>query len=453
MRRLVGFFVALYLGAVSAQSPNMFDGPFRTAKGTEFDRWPTTVYVDPDIEYARITKEPGKNSQDCLIDKSQCIGWPDGQTKIIRDTSTPIQERDELDLRTGGVETVQYMKVKFQYEREFKKADGSTGVLNQDKEGWIDTRVLRKEKLEPIYKEVSTKAPRAEETPVKRARPPKPADCKIKGAEVQNRGSVGDLGSFLAKTDKEQLSATTELLKPLVGQCPLHPPDEKKPQKWSGKNIYDTEALPLLTAKKSKLPKVPKLDADGKTLGEASFNDLVAVDTLARTLYSEMNECFERGLQFPMAAAKVALNREKMVNAGTAPKHFYGPPQVGNKPALSKVLTSPYQFSVWNQIGVANPNDKTVLMSLCPTRDESPKNWKGSKGTPVDLAAWDMALKIATEAVLFNPRFEAKTKQVSQLYYTSKRESYDSRSRPSPAPVIEGRVVESFRCMYVWNGK
>jgi hypothetical protein len=277
--------------------------------------------------------------------------------------------------------------------------------------------------------------------------------CVPTSAPKKNLRDLEDLASFINRSPNEQLEAATKMVSPMVGECPLKPPTEKKVSSWKGKNIYDAEALPLIKQKTKKLPAIPKLSSDGKTVGTASANDLVAIDNLARTVYSEMNECFHKGIQYPMAAAKVALNRADLLDAGKGFPHFGNGPQASGKPTISKVLTAPYQFSVWNHIGAANPKDKTVLMSLCPARDESKNNWRGGKPSPRDREAWDMAVKIATEAILFRPRFDAKTSGIKQTYYTSKRKEYDGRSRPQPAPEIMGRSVDSYQCMYLWQGK
>jgi hypothetical protein len=429
------------------QGEATFSGKLREVPNSPIERWPQRIYIDPDFDFATVTRDPGKTWRDCQTDTGQCVAWPDGRSQIDRVVGVRPMEQEVLSIATGEIETVQYVKIRYRYSREFSRQDGSRATMEQVGEGWIDSRVLRREHQAPIYRE--------EPKPARETQRPAPAknpDCP-EDESRRNLRDIADLTRFMNKTPTEQLSATVEALHPHLGLCPLEPPNQKRTERWAKKQIYDVEALPLLTKARGKLPPVPKQSRPNGPLENASFEDVVAVDTLARTIYSEMNECFKLGLQYPMAAAKVALNRAKLANNNRAPAHFVGSRHAPEKPVLSQVLTAPYQFSVWNHIGAANPRDKTILMSLCPSRDESKKNWTGARPGPDDRAAWNFALKIASEAVLFPHRFEAKTKDVTQLYYTSKMESYAGRSRPDPAPRIEGRPVESLRCMYVWNGR
>lgn len=429
--------------------------PLRESRNSEYQKWPVRVHIDGDVGYVTVTKDPGKSWEDCRDDQAQCFGWLDSESIIDRDPSAAIMEKVDLNPATGEPQVTQFMKVKFKYQREFNKLDGTKGSIDKEGVGWIEVDALRKEQMAPIYREPT---PRVSSPPPKQTKirePVKSCDksCVPASTPKTNLRDIEDLASFINRSPNDQLEAATKLVSPMVGECPLRPPTEKKVSSWKGKNIYDAEALPLIKQKTKKMPLIPKLSKDGKTVETASADDLVAIDNLARTVYSEMNECFHKGIQYPMAAAKVALNRADLLDAGKGFPHFGRGPQAYGKPTISKVLTAPYQFSVWNHIGAANPKDKTVLMSLCPARDESKNNWRGGKPSPRDREAWDMAVKIATEAVLFRPRFDAKTSGIKQTYYTSKRSEYDGRSRPHPAPQIMGRTVESYQCMYLWQGK
>lgn len=319
---------------------------------------------------------------------------------------------------------------------------------------------MRREKLDPIYEVAKLPQARAAdavpqaagggdgceplETPVSHDPRPKPLK------EVDSHLQASHLG---------KLEAAVRALSPLVGNCPLQPSNLKRLDRWKGRNIYDTEVLTQLRSNRaviqSTLQRAGQLNGKEDPLAGADFEDVVAVDTLARTIYSEMNGCFAQGLQFPMAAAKVALNRARLAQQSRASAHFVSRSRaVADKPLLSRVLTAPFQFSVWNELGARNPRDKTILMSLCPTKNEASRsNWKGAPPSPADTYAWDMALKIATEAVLFPQEFERKTADVKQTYYTSGMPSYQKRKKPVPAPLILGRRVESLSCMYLWEGK
>lgn len=412
---------------------------FVNTKAVDFKSWPQKVYIDPDVDFAVISSKPGMTWQECFLNSHLCVN-PSPDAPLERLLDTPIVEREEIDPGSGEVIKVKYMKVRYQYEESGKK---------KTTEGWIETSVLREKELQPLYR----KSTPSKVTALKNVQKEEP--CEPKSLQPKNQKQVEAVArASIAEADPlKQLENATERLAGIVGQCPLNPPHQKKLEAWKGKNIYDQEALPLLDQRQNAAEGLFKFSKDGKSMVPASFDDVVNIDTLARTIYSEMNGCFKVGLQYPMAAAKVALNREELVDAGNGYPHFYAPPQRVGKPTLSKVLTAPSQFSVWNLSGAKNPRDQTVLRALCPAKEGSRNNWSGIAPNPADVAAWNQALKIATEAILFRPRFKAKANEVTQFYYTSKRTEYDGRKRAHPAPVIVGRKVESFDCMYLWEGK
>jgi hypothetical protein len=182
--------------------------------------------------------------------------------------------------------------------------------------------------------------------------------------------------------------------------------------------------------------------------------DLVNIDALSRTIYSEMNECFDVGLEYPMAAARVAMNRAKDIDKkeGNWQVFLKSWWHKEEKPTLAKALTADRQFSVWNY--ASGPKDKTILMALCPTRDlADAKNWKGGRPNKRDLSIWNQAMQIATDAVLYSCSFKAKTDEVKQRYYTSKMNGFYNYKKASAPPKIDGRKVDSFRCMYLWEGR
>ena len=435
-----------------------FSSPMTSNSGSEYAGWTGMVYVDPDIHYATITREPGHF--ECKVNPDACVAWPDSRSDLTRVPGVAPMEQTELDLGTGKTKTTTYLKVRYNYDRRFKRKDGSEGTMTQSGTGWIDASVLRREKLDPIYEIAMRPEPGA--SAVTPHPSPDKAGCKPPerpAGQDPRPKPLKELKERLQASHLEQLEAAVRALGPHVGNCPLKPATEKRLDRWSGHNIYDTEVLPQLradrTAIRSVIQRAGQQHGKDHPLAEAGFDDIVAVDTLARTIYSEMNGCFAQGLQYPMAAAKVALNRARLAQSGRAPAHFVsGSHAREDKPVLSKVLTAPFQFSVWNELGARNPRDKTILMSLCPTKDESGRaNWKGAPPTPADTYAWNMALKIATEAVLFPQEFERKTASVKQTYYTSGMTSYQGRKKPVPPPTILGRRVDSLSCMYLWEGK
>jgi hypothetical protein len=456
-----------------------FEGKLFSNPMSEFNSLPSRVYLDPDFNEALLTPDgerPDITWQECQAKRAGCFEL-DASAEITRIPGEPPMEKDVLDLAPRGEEdgkpktmTLSYTKVWVKH-----KIKGRGGNPDETREGvgWIDSRLLRSRPMRAIFDEPAPK-PEPAPAPVAPAPAPaptakNPADCPPKLTAQESQSDVAKLAHFFkdkTPTELELLNQAVEEIDPLVGKCRIPSALGSNPKHWSdpqrrealvrssGKNIYDAAVLPsLMKAKFPNLPKETKDPATGKTQYEvASREDIVAIDTLARTIYSEMNECIKSGLQYPMAVARIALNRLELARTGQAPKNFIGEGHASNKPELSKVLTSPFQFSVWNQNGARNPRDQTILMSLCPAKDESRTNWKGDPPSPEDLQIWRLTLKVATEAVLFPHTFEKRTHGLDgYYYYTSKMSEYDGRALASPS--IEGRPVKSYRCMYVWRGR
>jgi len=433
------------------------------ARGDEVNSLEGEIYIDPDVGKVTVGVRPGVTWQTCLQHPSLCVGWPDSDSKLQRVPRSQAQEISAKDSVTGATRQKLYIEVDFEYTRNVQEADGRIRTISQSGRGWIETSTLRNERLKPLYTRESTssKMPGSNLSAQNSARG---TDREIRSPRVscnqtnQQRSKNSELLEQISRKleldELSKLDRSVELLRPLIGQCPLHPPNRKRADSWRGRNIYDSEVLPKFTRlNPTKIPRIPKETSPGQ-FTNATRDDLINIDTLARTIYAEMNECFKYGLQYPMAAARVAVNRAYLADQGRAPASYVGNArQVSTKPTLAKVLTAPWQFSVWNPSGAANPRDKTSLMALCPTRDNNRTNWKGSRPGPDDLYAWEKSLQIATEAVLFPAQFNRKTKNITQLYYTSKRTSFLNQAyrRPRHPPTIEGRQVDSFQCMYLWE--
>lgn len=395
------------------------------------------VYIDPDVKVENVYSEPGKTWEDCKKNMNLCVAWPDTDSfiKTIPGQEKTVKVKNPV---TDKFEDRRFIKVRVQYERPFKKNDGTMGLLAKDTEGWIEADRLRLQNLESVYAISKSTA----KSPLPQQR--KPVDCKdtaLRKVPTESTSSAAlQVSQKLKDTFNINLEKTTESILPLVGKCPLPPPPQKKLDRWEDKNIYDVEVLPLMRS-----TPVPK-DVRNK-------ENLVSIDALARTIYSEMNGCFKMGIQYPMAVAKVVLNRKKLLEQNRSPIHFFHGPHHPESTPIQTLVTAKHQFSVWNYIGARNPNDKTVLMSLCPTRAESSKhNWKSEVPNPEEVENWKTAVKIATEAVLYPDSFQSKTSHLTQYYYTSGMRSYNDKNLASPRPSILGRPVQSLKCMYLWEG-
>lgn len=402
------------------------------------------LFLDPDLGIVTISKIPGVRWQDCRLDPELCVAWPDPSAKIKRVPGEKILYVAHPHPGTGRVENVPYVKIEYEYQRVVKeKPNEPPRILTQKGSGWIDARLLRAEKQTPLYARKKAGADNKSSSTGTKESCNSPTQQKSFSVN-----QLRDLQKHLPSDAESRVQVSVDEVKKVIGQCPLNPPTQKKTNQWKGKNIYEHEMLPYWN--RLAPPKGLAKEVRPGEFVPATKEDLINIDVLARTLYSEMNECFSVGLQFPMAVAKVAMNRTELAEQGRAPDHYVD--NDSKLPRLSRILTAPSQFSVWNN--VTNPRDKTLLMALCPTRNDSPRNWKGETPNPMDLYAWEKSVQIATEAVLFPARFRERTREVTQLYYTSKRSQFlKGYESPKPAPKIEGRPVHSYQCMFLWEKK
>lgn len=429
------FYIFLILVAAFSQVSQLQAQELVTEESIELPKG--RVYLKPE-EGGLVTVtdlgHPGATYEDCKVKEQSdwCVAWP-GADAVIDNLAEqkPRYVQTGIDPKTGDPIIETFVEVRVRYSRNNWQVD---------KKGWINARSLSQKPLKEIFTSNNVEVPA------------KPCPTGMSEAIVnKNHKDISELSKKIVSDEQKRLKAEVDALSGKIGLCPLNPADDKSiyQNKWQGKNIYDLEVMPQLKAMRNEVPKLKK--SDGKMM---NWDDLVNIDALSRTIYSEMNQCFKDGLEYPMAAAKVALNRVEKIKAKDKlsllvflQEAFH----LQDKPTLAKVLTSDQQFSVWNSN--TRPKDKTILMSLCPTRDPKQPSWMGKNSSHEEQGIWKQAMEIATEAVLHPKEFEAKTKAVNQLYYTSGRTSYDGRVRPTPAPEIAGRSVSSLKCMYLWSGK
>ncbi len=423
----------------------------------DYNKLPQTVYTDPDNDEILLTQTPGLPDSECKKNPQACHIISIRGAELKRDTKSQIQNAPVYNDATEETDVVPFAKVDYEYD-SYELGLYSNEIKSKQRKkitGWIDARTLHEERFKPIYSESEEEQKKVDPSckrnsgtcPIPNIKPNKPSNNLV---DIKN---VSEKLNRDLLTPKKKVLTAIDAVSPFIGNCPISPPNKKRFDRWSNKNLYDLEVLPYFNKLNPKqFASVPKEIAPGKFV-PATRDDLINIDALARTLYSEMNGCFKVGVEYPMAVAKVVLNRAQLKESNKLPKHFTGNPNDETKPLVSQIVAAPFQFSVWNTKGKSAGHGNTSLMALCPTKDNSENNWKKDTPNKLDKQAWELSLKIATEAILFKDEFNKKTKQVSQLYYTSKRSSYDKRRKPNPPPKIEGRKVESYQCMYLWNGK
>lgn len=259
-----------------------------------------------------------------------------------------------------------------------------------------------------------------------------------------NKVSEKPIETFFGSTSRENieiLKISNKLL-PVVGFCgaqnlnaSLQPGD---------RNSYDDFVLPKL--QKLQFPKVR--GENGKLI---TRTQLIEIDALARTLYGEMSGCFnllpnKGGLQYPFAVAKVAINRGMSKERRF---EFIRGTHDATKSDLAKVLTSSSQFNNWSftQRGQLNPS---LLKSLCPPQKEGNPYWKKNEMVSIEeFQIWRNSLRIATEAILFPNKFQSRTEEVTELFFTSGEGKF--RQLFQTFPTINSRKIENNSCVELWN--
>lgn len=272
-------------------------------------------------------------------------------------------------------------------------------------------------------------------------------DCR-KTLPLNVRLFEGISTSTKAPKTNPSFDAVVEGLKPVIGFCTLNDnrdfPAIDLNTKTSG---FD---LTLFRKWQNMSPEV--IGLNGNVIPKI---DLISIDVLARTIYGEMSRCFDDGIQYPMAMAKVAVNRADWIVAHPKRRSRFSTVKPHElKSPLTSVLTSPAQFSVWNKKLKGGPNH-SLKHVLCPPAHAKKGYWKTNKGfSKKEADIWTKSLEIAAEAVLDPKRFKEKTKLVNEMYYTSNvswaREGY-IETETAVGSTATGRI-DNDACMMTWVG-
>lgn len=158
----------------------------------------------------------------------------------------------------------------------------------------------------------------------------------------------------------------------------------------------------------------------GRAKNSANKAQMLSIDSLARTLYGELREaeCSGDTSSYYKEVARVMMNRAALVKKrGGRVEKFVSeeslaelgdPAKAGLFEILPHVLSSPAQISSWNT------NDDNLRNNLCP----KPQN-------PAETTAWELAVAVASEAVLKTKNFLEETNNLSSaLFYASKIRPY-----------------------------
>lgn len=380
------------------------------------DEQPVFLKLEDGDPYISVFRTPGQNWKYCDRDEEgKCkdgIGWlgRDAKVWVVGNKVMSIA----IDPLTNQEVEEEYYPVQFEYTRE---VNGKVYEKKKGPVGYIEAAYVEFEKVKPIYSQ--------EKVPTE-----KKPDCDPQSEPGHNQ--VKDITKAL---ELNNLNEVTALIKDRIGFCS----DIKNDNVKSG-NLYDSVILPKMRSMTP--PRI--MDENGRYI---TNDQLIDIDSLARTLYGEMASCYKHGLQYPLAVARIAVNRSENK---ARHKEFIRGRHVEAKPQLASVVTSASQFNVWLRKLESSKNPSTK-MALCPPRDPNSKMWTGSLPSKQELAIWNHTVRIATEAVLFPTSFKKRTDRLkSRYFYTSGMGKFFNMRYDGHAQV-ENRKIDNRKCVEIWH--
>ncbi|MEQ1878110.1 MAG: hypothetical protein ABL958_15815, partial [Bdellovibrionia bacterium] len=342
---------------------------------------------------ATIFTLPGKSHLDCMGTQKNkpCIAWPARRTVLKFLNAKLVESVDPAD---------QLLKWRLFYQVQYKYTNKLSKVIQGT--GWI------------FADDVVIEERRAPTTPTPTPLPP--AVPPVAPGEPVTPPTPPD-------EPKTELETLTEKLAPHIGDCLV---TAKKPLKVSTWNTlvspaYTETLLPYWKKRaETKPPTVPDVSYKGKKITPAQ---LIAIDTMARSIYGEMATCnFSTGPVYLMAVAKVILNRADEANncLGRRSLFMCVKPEMSackklDQPNfindLTQVMVKPYQFSIWN-------NNRRIDLKrvLCPPgrqKEDRQKTGTISNYEKFDVDNWQDSVKIAMEAILEEEQFKKVTSEVT----------------------------------------
>ncbi|AZZ37663.1 hypothetical protein CIK05_12940 [Bdellovibrio sp. qaytius] len=375
-----------------------------------------TVFSTPTANWKNCTRVKDVNG---AVYCQEALGWPgkEATIKIIG----PDEKHKITDPFSGKEVNETFVKVWFHYTKKVRSADGTVKTIEKEDTGYLPKYTLTAKKQAPVYstnlKKLSEDCPPTAD-PVKKILPT--MDQILRGQQNQT-----------------VVTAADEISK-VVGKCLVSPPTSE-PRNLPSSNVYDA-----LVVSKIRSQAVPKLKTEtNKPMTQA---DLINIDALARTLYGEMGGCFKKGLQYPMAVARVALNR--LDNEDKWDEYTATNTSRTNQPIpkLTQLLTTPEKFNNWT----GKSDNGPLHQSLCPPTQLGKPFWKEDSASAEEAAIWKNAVRIATEAVLYPTQFKARSPQMKNVhFYTSGMGKFMNSRRVSAS--VDGRSLGNTDCVELWT--
>lgn len=381
------------------------------------------IHLEEGRDYVSAFTKPGQNWKDCdkkfnkETGQQECryaAGWLDRDSKVW--IAGPKVRAPAYDVFTGEEVMEEYYPVQFEYERKG----------NNPKRGpivYVDAASLGAKPQESLY---DPKKPKKNETRY----------CSLQKKHVP-ADQYSEALCELDKKNLENLDSVTAKVKEKIGMC-AYPEDDKN----KNLNLYDNAILSKL--KNVTPPKVK--DEENKPMTQ---EQMIAIDSMARTLYGEMASCYKYGLHYPMAVARIIANRK---DESSRHKEFIRGPHEKDKPTIAKVATSPTQFSMWLRKldGKKNP---ALERGMCPATKMGQDMWGKQKPSQQEIDVWNKSVKIATEAVMFPATFKKRTDNLEQRYFYTSNVGKFYDMKKEEAVKVDGLPLSRGKCIEVWFEK
>ncbi len=391
--------------------------------GTEPVGKPATITgIEEDDQYISVFTTPGQTYNHCPKGKKckPAIGWLDRNAKI-RVIGEPEKHLTK-ELHTDEIVQDEFRKIQFEYDRS---------GIHQQGEGYIPNDYVSMTKTKPLY---SVTQPKIEKKPC----PPKTNDKALTQIEETLKPLTPPIQntSFIQQADE---------ISKIVGFCPLSPADKAPKNLPEKTNMYDH-----FIKNNSRLSEknVPQILAENNQL--MTQQNLIEIDSLSRTMYAEMASCYRSGLQYPMAVAKIILNRTEKKSRH---KEFIKPPHEMPKPDVAKVCTSPSQFNCWMK-QIAGVKNNTLHHALCPPQKENTPFWNGKVAPKYETDLWKNSVRIATEAILHPNKFDKRTSDINvkngNFFYTSGMGKFFNMKQRKDY-TVDGNPLDKSRCLEIWT--
>lgn len=235
----------------------------------------------------------------------------------------------------------------------------------------------------------------------------------------------------------EERNTALDSLSGKVGQCLLKKPKQTV-QVQSGL-VYDQIVLPALNKSASGIKNL-------------SPKQVKSINAVALTLYAEMGRCVSKGLQYPLAVARVMYNRAQYEEKKMGPPRFINAKTHHDvsKEYIDRVVTEPSQFSAWLRKLNGRPNP-SLMHLLCPPSGDKNFFWNSQDVPDYERRIWKNILKISYDMILHPAQFEARTRSLSDVYYYTSGAARIKGITSKVQRAVDGQSISLSSCINLYN--